>query len=70
MWTAGISYLGLVGLLTWQALRGQPLVAPDALTLGTLFVLAFAAVGAALAILLGARKGRRRETDGTSGARG
>lgn len=30
---AGISYLGLTVLVTWQALRGQPLIAPDALTL-------------------------------------
>ena len=32
LWTAGISYLGLVGLLTWQALRGQPLLMLDATT--------------------------------------
>jgi hypothetical protein len=31
-----LGYLGLVGLLTWQALRGQPLLAPDALTLTAL----------------------------------
>lgn len=36
VWTVSLSYLGLVALLTWQALRGQPLVAPDALTLGAL----------------------------------
>ena len=33
---AGAGYLGLVGVTLLQALRGQPLVAPDALTLGTL----------------------------------
>jgi hypothetical protein len=32
-------YLGLVLLLTWQALRAQPVLAPDALTLGTLAVI-------------------------------
>jgi hypothetical protein len=32
--TAG--YLGLVALVTWQALRGQPLLSPDELTLGAL----------------------------------
>jgi hypothetical protein len=42
VWTAGLGYLGLIALLTWQALRGQPLIAPDGITL------------AALAVLLGA----------------
>jgi hypothetical protein len=36
VWAAGISYLGLVLVLTWQALRGQPLIAPDAATLAAL----------------------------------
>jgi len=31
--TFGASYLGLVGLLTWQALRAQSIIAPDTLTL-------------------------------------
>lgn len=30
---AGISYFGWLGLLTWQAMRGQSIVAPDATTL-------------------------------------
>jgi hypothetical protein len=30
------AYLGLVALVTWQALRDQPLLQPDALTLGVL----------------------------------
>ena len=34
VWTASGSYLGVMGLLAWQALRGQPLFRPDALTLG------------------------------------
>lgn len=29
---AASSYLGLTALVTWQALRGQPLIAPDTLT--------------------------------------
>ena len=32
IWTAGLSYLGLVILLTWQALRGQPVLVLDAAT--------------------------------------
>jgi len=43
---AGFGYLGLVGLLTWQALRGQSIVAPDARTLiaaGSLFAAVIAA---------------------------
>lgn len=34
VWVASSFYLGVVGLLTWQALRAQPLIRPDALTLG------------------------------------
>jgi hypothetical protein len=30
---AAAGYAGLVGLLTWQALRGQPLIHPDGITL-------------------------------------
>lgn len=36
VWTGGLGYLGLVLLLVWQALRGQPLLAPDATTLTAL----------------------------------
>ena len=51
VWTAGLSYLGLVLLLTWQALRGQSIVHPDA---QTLVALAALAAGAAFAL-----RGRR-----------
>lgn len=43
---AAAGYLGLVVLVVWQALRGQPLVAPDAST-----VLAAAALALATAVL-------------------
>ncbi len=33
VWSVSMGYLGLMALLTWQALRGQPLLAPDILTL-------------------------------------
>jgi hypothetical protein len=49
-------YTGLVALVTWQALRGQPLLAPDALTLGALAALVAATLAAAGAILLHARR--------------
>lgn len=55
VWIGGLGYLGLVLLLTWQALRGQPLLAPDALTLGALVALLAAAAGAALGVVRRAR---------------
>jgi hypothetical protein len=48
---AAAGYAGLLGLLTWQALRGEPLLEPDAATLtaaGILVVLTAAAAAAAL----------------------
>ncbi len=33
VWTAALGYLGLVALVTWQALRAQSIIAPDILTL-------------------------------------
>lgn len=32
VWTMSLGYLGLDASLLWQALRGQPLIAPDGLT--------------------------------------
>lgn len=52
---AGGGYLGLVLLTFWQALRGQPLLAPDGLTLAGLAVL-----GAAVALAVGTLLRRRR----------
>jgi hypothetical protein len=48
-------YLGLVALVTWQALRDQPLLQPDLLTLGALAGLVVATLAAAGATLLHAR---------------
>lgn len=59
--TMAIFYLGLVVLLTWQALRGQPLIAPDAATLGALLALAAVAGTAASAVMLNARRTIQKE---------
>jgi hypothetical protein len=56
----GLGYLGLIVLLTAQALRGQPLLGPDVVTLG---LLALLVVGTGLG--LGA-VGRRRATSAGS----
>ncbi|MFI6824093.1 hypothetical protein ACIBJE_24605 [Micromonospora sp. NPDC050187] len=53
--TVAAGYAGLVALVTWQALRGQPLTAPDAATLGAAAVLLVLTVGSAAAVLATAR---------------
>jgi hypothetical protein len=60
VWMAGLSYLRLIGLLTWQALRGQPVISPNARTLGALLALLLATGTAVFAVVLQARRGRRR----------
>lgn len=52
VWIAGLGYLGLVGLLTWQARRGQSVVAPDARTLTATGLLFAVVIGAVLIVLL------------------
>jgi hypothetical protein len=57
----GSGYGGWVFLVTWQALRGQSLVAPDALTLTALgAIVAVVAAGVALVLHAAARTSRRR----------
>lgn len=53
--TASAGYAGLVALVTWQALRGQSIVAPDGLTLAT-FGLLVGGVAAGTAWALQARE--------------
>jgi hypothetical protein len=48
VWSVGVGYLGVVLLLTWQALRAQPLLAPDAITVGALDVVVLAALAVVL----------------------
>ncbi len=54
---AGLAYLSLTLVLTWQALRGQPLIAPDAATLGALAITV--GVPALAAALLTMQEGHR-----------
>jgi hypothetical protein len=49
------TYLAVVALTTWQALRGQPLLKPDTLTWSALAALLLAALLAATTIVLRAR---------------
>lgn len=62
VWTAGLGYLVLTLLLTWQALRGQSVIAPDGLTLLATAVL-FGGVLLAAGIILTA-KVKRETSDG------
>ncbi|UTT62846.1 hypothetical protein [Microcella humidisoli] len=55
--TGAGAYLAVVGLVTMQALRGQSIVAPDALTLSIGIAIAAASLAAALAVVAaGARR--------------
>ena len=56
VWTLSGFYLGVVALLTVQALRAQPLLRPDTLQLGLLGALVAAAGVAVLATLRGVRR--------------
>ncbi|AFZ66461.1 hypothetical protein [Deinococcus peraridilitoris] len=52
LWTGAGLYLGLMALVTWQALRAQPLLAPDALTFGGLSLLLITCMLRALFIVV------------------
>ncbi len=56
VWTAGLGYLGFTLSLAWQALRGQSVIAPDALTLAAFGGLAAVALVVSAFIALPARK--------------
>ncbi len=54
--TAAVGYLAVVGLVTWQALRGQSIVRPDVTTLAAASVIVIAMLVSTIAILVrGAR---------------
>jgi hypothetical protein len=52
IWTVGLGYLGVVGLLTWQALRAQSIIAPDADTLRA-FAIVIGAMVLGIATIVG-----------------
>jgi hypothetical protein len=55
IWTAGLGYLGVVALTTWQALRAQSLVHPDGLTLAALAALIVAVITSTVFVAVRAR---------------
>jgi uncharacterized membrane protein YhaH (DUF805 family) len=56
MLVAAAAYAAVVALVTWQALRGQPLIHPDA---ATLVAAGLIAAGAAVGVLLSTRRAPR-----------
>ncbi len=56
VWIAALGYLGFIALVFWQALRGQPLIAPDTTTLATLAALVTAVIGSAGIVILSHRQ--------------
>ena len=61
---AGGAWAGLVVLVTWQALRAQPLLAPEATTLAAAATLVAATVTAGAAVLLAGRRRARAAAPG------
>lgn len=52
VWISALGYLGFLALVFWQAMRGQPLIAPDATTLAALGALVTAVIGSAGLVIL------------------
>jgi Domain of unknown function (DUF4281) len=50
----GVGWIGLTVVLLWQALRGQPVIAPDAVTLGAVLMVGVVSV---LVAVIGRRRG-------------
>ena len=60
VWSAGLAYLGLVLILTWQALRGQSVIHPDTKTLAAAGSLAAPFAMSVLITLLRVRNRRNQ----------
>lgn len=56
VWTGGLAYLGLTGILFWQAMQGEPVVAPGPETLGAAGVLLAVSLLVAAGVLVDARR--------------
>jgi hypothetical protein len=62
VWVGAATYGAVLWLVTWQALRGQSIIRPDAATLQAAAVIAVAAIVAAgLVLLLGGQRQERRQ---------
>ncbi|TXL87718.1 hypothetical protein [Streptomyces sp. IB2014 016-6] len=59
VWIAAAFCLGLSGILTWQAQRGQPVTSPDSATGFVLTALAVVAATATITVSLHVRARRR-----------
>ena len=59
VWGVAVAYLAFVGSITWQALRGQPLLKPDALTLAVWFAIVAGAGLYGVAVVWRARSGSK-----------
>jgi hypothetical protein len=58
---AGASWVALTILLTWQALRGQSVIAPDALSLAAIAALGTIALGTSVAVISRSRSSSGHE---------
>lgn len=63
---AAVGYAGLFSVVTWQALRGQPLIRPDVLTLGALAAVVGVTTVAATLVLVRGRRQLAAATPGTA----
>jgi len=66
VWIMAFGYLGVVAVVTWQALRGQSIVQPDALTLWAVAGLVTAGVAALAVVLMSGATKRAPDASATA----